>query len=63
LESSFIPAPLIEVLKKKEITGHDIGTSWRVFHKLPAVELHAVKIWLVVSVQLLERRKAARYET
>ena len=58
-----IPTLLIEVHKKMEITGHDIGTSWRVFNKLPAVELHADKIWLVVSVLVLERGNSARYET
>jgi hypothetical protein len=43
LQSFLSPALLKEVLKKVEITGNDTGTDWTVFHKLPAVELHAVK--------------------
>jgi len=46
-----------------EITGHDIGTGWRVFNKQPAVEFYTVKIWLLVSVLVLERGMSARYET
>jgi len=58
-----IPTLLIEVHKKMEITGHDIGTGWRVFNKQPAVEFYTVKIWLLVSVLVLERGMSARYET
>ena len=54
---------LEEVLKKLENTEHDIGTDWTVFHNLPAVEFHAVKTWLVVSVLVRDRGTAFGYES
>jgi hypothetical protein len=43
------------LFKKMEITGHVTGTDWTVFLNLPAAELHAVKIWLVVWALVRDR--------
>jgi hypothetical protein len=59
----FLSLALFKVENKTmEINGHNAGTGSTVYHYLPAVELHAVKIWIVVLVLVRDRATAFRYE-